>query len=586
MICPSCKQEIEDGSKFCSFCGVSLKEAEAESKEKEDAANNPIQNSVFASQTPTTEEKTKKKFPWKIMLGVLVACVCFIGVFVALRWPYLKNASESKKDPRSYLQGILKNEVKESSKQIGDTYGYWKELLDSVYSHKISVNAGVNIGPAIKKLIKDKSYDDEMDIDWFNSYGIAATVNHDDQKHSADLQFALNDVNLISLQAFLDNENEEVYFKIPELSDTCNVIKIDGMKDYMAEMKKYGDELISLMPEKDEVQNYVYDYLEIAIDAIGDVEREEKEIYVDDQSHKCVAFSFEIDKEMLKSIVVNVKEKIKNDEKFKESCYKLAEKFGEDKEEVYQSAIEKLEERLKPEIVDDIPDDLKTVCHIYMDQLGNLYGFECNINSDDGYMDLKSVNIQDGSQVSTEISGSADGKTIKLVGNGTNKANKLNGNYKVSYNGTNLLDITVQDYDYVAALERGEMRGKISMQLSTGIQDLLNLIDTPFDLSGAKIDMDCNIGRDDASYSYLLQFDGAEQLGTKFSYKIGAGEAITLPNDSEMNRMDMNNARIGLLKYAQTITKEKISALKENLQKANVPEDIIEEIPQDISQIY
>jgi hypothetical protein len=87
MICENCNKEIEQDSKFCSFCGYKIENIE---DKKEDTANlkESISNNLETKLNNTDENKNPKKSILKEVIyriiGVVIAYLGFVAVKVWL----------------------------------------------------------------------------------------------------------------------------------------------------------------------------------------------------------------------------------------------------------------------------------------------------------------------------------------------------------------------------------------------------------------------------------------------------------------------------------------------------------------------
>lgn len=72
MICPNCKKEIPDGTKFCTYCGAKL----------EDASAQPAPQPQPAAQQPAPQKNNKKLNT--VLIIVIVALLVIVAVVVTI----------------------------------------------------------------------------------------------------------------------------------------------------------------------------------------------------------------------------------------------------------------------------------------------------------------------------------------------------------------------------------------------------------------------------------------------------------------------------------------------------------------------
>lgn len=86
MICPNCKKEIPDGTKFCTYCGAKLEDASAQPAPQPQPAQapaaQPAQQPQPAAQQPAPQKNNKKLNT--ILIIVIVALLVIVAVVVTI----------------------------------------------------------------------------------------------------------------------------------------------------------------------------------------------------------------------------------------------------------------------------------------------------------------------------------------------------------------------------------------------------------------------------------------------------------------------------------------------------------------------
>ena len=163
------------------------------------------------------------------------------------------------------------------------------------------------------------------------------------------------------------------------------------------------------------------------------------------------------------------------------------------------------------------------------------------------------------------------GGQFQFAGTGTKDGNKANGTYTLQANGTEMLYITVKDFD-TAALKKGELVGTLQLRFSEEmIDEMRNSMLTP-DLT---IELQLNVGGGKSNIT-LSVYEGSDLI---FSVKLSTRQIsgnISVPSDYA----DANDSQ-QMQEWASGLSFDRIIS---NLRSAGVPSQLMDMLEDAIEQ--
>jgi hypothetical protein len=154
----------------------------------------------------------------------------------------------------------------------------------------------------------------------------------------------------------------------------------------------------------------------------------------------------------------------------------------------------------------------------------------------------------------------------------------VTGDFTVKYNGTSIVDLSVKKLD-VESLKNGKLNGKIEASVSSKLAKVTGSISGMSIIEDIRLTLDAET--DDNSFKYKIGviYDD-EDIGTiTLSAKSSKGSKVSLP--SSKNTVSISDED-DMLEWVEDI---EWSKFLKNLDKANLPDDVIDEIEDVIDDI-
>lgn len=139
MLCPNCRKEQPDDSRFCALCGTELSIEPTQENEAKDIPENPKSNEHLHSDESVTasQQSEGSKSPKKGRMLLIAGCAAVMILAVVLIGIFFWKGKQADKGPYTYI----------SSSQTGESISYaclapGEELRagDIYNAHKISIN--------------------------------------------------------------------------------------------------------------------------------------------------------------------------------------------------------------------------------------------------------------------------------------------------------------------------------------------------------------------------------------------------------------------------------------------------------------
>lgn len=523
--------------------------------------------------------KTKKKWLKK------ATAICTAGLLSAAALSSAVYAADS-------YSSIEKNAWSEKVKEMAGAYATSLEESQSLMSG-VQGDMSLKLEDSGRSLL---GFIAPFDVSWMNDITLSTTSTFADGQTGTLMKVLLNDNLVCTLEYYLDPETQDIYMRIPELSDkylktnlkeateqqTATIEEdienadipadADSLASAYSESLSLSASLMSdlsaSMPEATVVETLLDKYGSMLFDNLTEVDGSQATLTAGDISQECTVYEGQISAADAIKTGTDILEAAKSDEDIKKFLDSWSEKLS-DGENLYDSFTESIDtglDALKNTDTDD-SDESYISTRIWVDENGRIAGREISLHENDTDTPVLTWQMpENGSEFGYLLSFTPDDESdYVLSGSGQIDGDKLNGTYEFSTGGTVLSVIEVKDYD-TASIKEGYLNGNytVTFPADDTEDDSLAMLENfalVLDLSSEK-----------TSGSVALSVESAgSTLGT-LSITSGAGETVDIPDLASLkdvcdvsNDEDMND-------YAATLD---FTSIMENLSAAGVPDEVV-----------
>lgn len=566
MFCEKCGSPIEEGSKFCEKCGSRVEpaatEGTAETQELKEAVQEPkvaenvgetkepkVAEEVEAVQESKTEasksEKPKKGGKKFIIIGA-VAVVVLVLLFSSssLAHFFMSNFAS----PEKYYQYIAKQQAEE----VIDTYMVYYEnyVLDllSITDKSMEADVTVELGEDMQDLLGYAG----VDLSWLDNVTLGVNANAKNLGISGGLELAVNKTDVLSVNAIMDCNEEEVYLQIPELNKTYLGASFSDLGiEFDDEYWEMFESISKYMPASKDLDKLLTKYAEIALECIEDVEKDKETLKAEGISQKCTALEVTIDSDTLQDMLEAVLEEMSEDKDLEDLVKKTLEVSEEfdadlDVDDAYDEFLDLIDEML-----DDIDDvdmgDEEIVMTLYVNSKGEVIGSEMEMTGMTVSYAMPKQGSKFGFEYVIEYSDYYDEVKISIEGSGKESGSKLSGEFEVKVDTYSVLDVVVEDYD-VDKAKKGELVGSFTISPSKSLETLLSAMGTSSYYSSYiasmledySVTIDSDMDADGGSMAISVN-DGKDML-VKLSVNMKEGKGSKISTPSSKNVLDLTDS--------------------------------------------
>lgn len=443
-----------------------------------------------------------------------------------------------------------------------------------------------------------------FDISWLNDITLANTVSFTDGKEGLLMKVLLNDNQICSLEYYLDPESQDVYMRIPELSDKYFKTNLKEAADQQASniesdieeltpddtdvdiptdnfASAYSDsislsaslmsDLSSALPEASVIETLLDKYGSMLFDNLTEGESSQETLTAGDISQDCTVYEGQISSEDAVKTATELLEAAKSDSDIERILNTWNDKLSSD-ENLYESfttAVDKGLNALKDTDTSDSEDSYLST-KIWVDENGRIAGRALEIQEGDTTTPILTWQMpENGSDFGYLLTiASDDINTYSLSGSGQIDGDKLNGTYELSLADSISAIIEVKDYDTVSAKE-GNLNGNYKITFPSSDTDNEDDYYSSI-LENFALVLDLNSEKDSGSVALSIENAGST-LGT-LSITGGAGEAVEIPDLASLKDVYDANNNDDMNAYAATLD---FTSIMDNLSKAGVPDEVI-----------
>lgn len=431
-------------------------------------------SSTAADNLATVKPKKSRKWLVPTLAGLGVAVVA--GVCSVLFIPQVNNFFKlNTQNPTSYYQDVEKDNIKETVEEKGEDIKTMTSALSQMTSDivastdvtNLTINSTENIAgfseikleinDSIKDYIKSyiakdggasSTFATEL-INSFNSVSIdGVTMINDKQQIAMNLNFTLNENNIISANVIVDYKDYVIYMAIPEITDTVFSFKIperaiselkDDLKEDMAELEAvYGklDEAAKYLDDNnEELLEFIEKYSIIVVEGLEDADLSKNvEVDVNDVVVEYTEILVKVDEKMASNIAKNVIEELKDDE-FAMDFVAIFDVT----EEKYDAAMADLLAELEATDTDDEGSDETIDFYTYVNNKGEIVGRGFGAEGD--LISYVTYEKDDEFQFQFSLEGKNENNPVSIIVRG-----KCNG--EDSKSGNIVVELENKNYDF------------------------------------------------------------------------------------------------------------------------------------------
>lgn len=439
------------------------------------------------------------------------------------------------------------------------------------------------------------------DISWADSLVLSTTSSFVDGKEGILMKVLLNDTQICTIEYYLDPETQDIFMKIPELSDKYIKVNLkeaaeiqaksleeaasdlsddldsavtassDFMEGYSAGLNasvSLFSDLSASMPEGSVLEELLNKYGTLIFDNVAEGESSQDTLTASDVSADCTVYEGQITLENGVKMANAILSEAKSDKELEGILSNWAQLLP-DSEDLYDQFIKAIDTGLDSlKDVDTSDTDSYLSTRIWVDGNGDIAGRELGIHEGDTDTPILTWKMPKAdSDFGYLLSVTADDSSFELSGSGKIENDKLNGTYTFSQDSSPVVNIEVKDYD-VASEKEGNLNGTYTI---TFAEDITN--EDAAALQNFALIMDIASAKDTGSIS-LSVTSGGSTLGT-LSITSGAGETVDIPDLSSITESYSAYDEDAMTAYAATMD---FTEILSNLSDAGVPNEVITSI--------
>ena len=293
------------------------------------------------------------------------------------------------------------------------------------------------------------------DVSWLQTLSFDSDISIKDGIEAIASSVLLNDSRVLDFNLYMDLANLMEYIQIPDLSEAYITAPISAdsedsedsadtqefLSDYMTTLS----DLSSALPDSKTIATLLDRYGNIVIDNLEEGSSVEESVSVDGISEDCTAYEGILSESAAYAIAENVLTTAKDDEEIKSLFDQYSD--GDDQYKQFQDTIsDALDDMSSADETDS--ESAAFTSTVWVNTDGKIVGRE--IGTADGadttpIFTWKAPTDGDNSALLLELA--ADDTTLTLTGSGTTTDGLLNGDYILAVNGTETVDINVEDLD-------------------------------------------------------------------------------------------------------------------------------------------
>lgn len=485
MYCTNCGKEIPEGAKFCIRCGnrvgaepapVNAPAAQEPVKPAAEPVPAAAPESASASAAASLKKKIKlpdiRKLSKKTLIisGVVALAAVLLVIFnMGALANYVKKTVMS---PEDYYRSVETKAFAEVVSAVGSAYEDYLNV-GLAEEMKSSVTFGVSIGEEIRSYLEAYTGEDFSWLDTVRVEGYSQKWGEDKAAVSMDLMLdggaQTEKETVVTADMYVDMNRGKLYFRVPELSDEYAEVNLaDEYYDYEDVKAGLGmfASVLKECPDRAAVEEIANRYINAVFEGVGDVEKDSGKLSAGGVSAKYTTLEVTIDTKTAKNVAINVLEEFIKDKQIEDIIIETVPVMNPymDGHEAYEMLIEEAKDALEEVKETEIDrEDNEEFCKmtVYVDSKGEIRGRK--VLADGGELVLAMP--EDGKEFGFELSYSDVYTDFAVKGSGERDGDLYSGEFAVSYDGMEYVEVEVVDFDS-KALEDGRIWGKFIVSLT------------------------------------------------------------------------------------------------------------------------
>lgn len=566
MFCNKCGKPIEEGQTICPECAA---------LEAQD---------TFELNQPVGK-KTKKR-NWKLPV-ILTSVVLVLAAAAVLVWGFF--ISGTFLPAQNYMMKVEEKAVSESLSSVGKVYGTFMSAKPSENELKTGAKADVHLllGEEVIEMIESYAAErgEDADLSFLSDIAIDLETAMEGKFTQMNMGIGLNNKSVLTMSMLTNMQDMEMYFGLPELSDTFMKIKpempdnsgypgaaVVPTVDY-EEILEMVEQMQEVLPSEETFTALLEKYILLVLEQIEDAEKETETVKVGDAEQKLNVITVKLSEKDALKIAKAVLKEAKGDKDLKKILQDIgdyAEEVGSDTidEDLYDSFKAGIESTL--ESIDYAMEDasnkatleIKTYVNNKMEIVGR------SIKEKESGMKVSYVTVWQGKNFGFEAK-LAD--QIEIKGEGTKNKGVISGEYELVVNDEEMLTVEISDYDEKKA-EEGYPTGTLLIKPSEELLD--SALGSASSVASLLLD----------DLAVELKFNTSETKADT-SIKLLTGDKLLFGITASMENKEIAveepekyitvNGEADLEQWAQNID---LDSLLQKLEDAGVPADLVKNL--------
>lgn len=389
MYCENCGKEIPDVHRLCADCQPAETPAEA----------------------PKKKGNGKKLVLGAIALVLVVAIVLTVVFWSNISIFFRRTFS----DPAEYLADAEKKAMQESTSQMLEAYGHYRDVLTS-QNQRISLELGARLNPNLGDLLEGSSQ-----ANGAVSFGLYEDL------YQLELSASLTDEEAIGGTVTVDSANGQLWLEVPALSDQALQLDLEtlGVEDENLDFDLGA--LGADLPTEKELKSLADTYTAVLVKHYKNVTSEEKTVTCGKVSQELLVMTVTFTEKELADLAADLLETVKTDKTTQDILSKLGDP---------DRVREEIDAALA-ELAQETGTEKALTMTVYLDGQDNIVGR--SFAGDEG--DLSWLILWDGSRFGARF---ASGQVV-LEGSGKEKKSKCDGQFTLSVEGTPIVNMDAFD---------------------------------------------------------------------------------------------------------------------------------------------
>lgn len=446
-----------------------------------------------------------------------------------------------------------------------------------------------------------------FDVSWLNDITFTTDVTVKDGQEGVLMKALLNGTQICTIEYYLDSESQDVYMRIPELSDKYFKTNLQDAADAQSAAIEEAESSLSddsaasaitdkvlnsgtytwspnlslammsdftgLLPEASVVEELLNRYSTLVFDNMNEQDSTTETLTAQGISEDCTVYEARISQDDALKMATAILESAKSDKEIEGILETWSQKLP-DSEGLYDKFLSSVESGLASLKEADTSDDSETsdeaddyiTSRIWVNADGQIAGRELSVHSDgteSPVITWQMPKSDSGFGYLLSYKDSDNGE-FALTGSGTIDGDLLNGTYQFSADGTPYANIELKDYD-TASAKKGDLNGNYTITLISSDEN-----DSMAALANFALIMDLTSADTSGAIDLSITSAGST-LGT-LSITSEPGDGVEIPDLTSITDAYDVTDEDAMTEYASGLD---FTALMSNLTDAGVPDEVI-----------